>query len=136
MRYWLIPCDSKKFRIHDYFASNKIVDWKQSHYIFEQGDIVFIYCSAPDAEIKYMLEVEQPNILYKDSINDEEYWGDKHMSKVAAEQNKYVRLKLICSIKSSKLDIESLYMAGLKTTRGPQTISGDLLSYILSACNE
>jgi len=29
---WLIPCSVDVFRIHDYFANNDIVDWKQSHY--------------------------------------------------------------------------------------------------------
>ena len=136
MKYWLIPCDSKKFRVHDYFANNQIVDWKQSHYKFEIGDIVFIYCSAPEAEIRYMLEVAQPNISYDNSIDDEEYWGDKHMSKAAAMQNKYVRLHLLETINPNELDIISLKNNGLiKAPQGAQKISGNLLSFILSKCN-
>ena len=44
--YWIIPGNLKIFRISDYFKCNDIIDWKQSHYKFTIGDIVFIYEAA------------------------------------------------------------------------------------------
>ena len=54
MNYWIIPGRNDVFRVDDYFETNDVVDWKQSHYLFEVGDIVYIYVSAPISRIKYM----------------------------------------------------------------------------------
>ena len=133
MKYWIIPCNLKVFRVHDYFANNQEVDWKQSHYTFQPGDIVFIYCSLPEAKIKYMTEVIQINIPYNDSIKDEEYWGNNHIAEIVAQQNKYVRLRLIETNSGDELDIDTLISFGLKKApQGAQAITGDLLLHILS----
>ena len=119
MSTWLIPCSCKVFRIHDYFMSNSIVDWKQSHYKFNVGDIIYIYCSHPEMSIRYKLIVVETDIEFNDSIKDEEYWADYHISQSAAKQNKYVRLELKDN--------------GLKTApQGPCRIGGNVLSYIES----
>ena len=57
------------------FATYNIIDWKQSHYKFQEGDIVYIYCSKPGMKVRYKCIVVQPNIEYSETIHDEEYWG-------------------------------------------------------------
>lgn len=137
MSNWLIPCNSDVFRIHDYFAKNCIVDWKQSHYKFMVGDIVYIYCSMPEMKIRYKCRVVLPNIEYSESINDEEYWTDKHISEAVAKQNRYVRMELIDALDSSELTLHTLMPYGLKKApQGPQRIQGDLLLYIQSVFNK
>lgn len=133
MSNWLIPCSVDVFRIHDYFANNNIVDWKQSHYKFIEGDIVYIYCSMPEMKIRYKCRVIQPDIEYNESINDEEYWKNKHVSIAVAKQNKYVRMEFVDSIDSSELSLHALMSNGLKKApQGAQRIQGDLLGYIQS----
>ena len=133
MSTWLIPCSCKVFRIHDYFMSNSIVDWKQSHYKFNVGDIIYIYCSHPEMSIRYKLIVVETDIEFNDSIKDEEYWADYHISQSVAKQNKYVRLELIDRVNSAELDLSALKDNGLKTApQGPCRIGGNVLSYIES----
>ena len=33
MNYWIIPGRNDVFRVDDYFETNDVVDWKQSHYL-------------------------------------------------------------------------------------------------------
>lgn len=130
---WLIPCSTDVFRIHDYFANNNIIDWKQSHYKFKEGDIVYIYCSMPEMRIRYKCKVLQPDIEYKESINDEEYWGHKHIFNAVAKQNRYVRMELVKTINCVDLSLPTLISFGLKKApQGPQKIHGELLNYIQS----
>lgn len=71
--YRIIPGSTKIFRVTDYFNDHDIVDWKQSHYKFMVGDVVFLYVSNPISSIRYMLEVVKCDIPYDESMNDEEY---------------------------------------------------------------
>ena len=133
MSNWLIPCSIDVFRVHDYFATYNIIDWKQSHYKFQEGDIVYIYCSTPEMKVRYKCIVIQPNIEYSEAIHDEEYWGHKHIYNAVAKQNRYVRMELIGKVDSSDLSLHTLISHGLRMApQGPQRIQGDLLDYIQS----
>lgn len=93
--YWIIPGNLKIFRITDYFSNNDIVDWKQSHYKFSVGDIVFLYVSSPISSIRYMLEVIKTDIPFEESIKDGEYWTSEHPVAEEVRSYNYVRLKLL-----------------------------------------
>lgn len=131
--YWIIPGNLKIFRILDYFKCNDIVDWKQSHYKFTIGDIVFIYISNPISSIRYMLEVVKCDIPYKDSLNDEEYWTSNHEMADNVKSYKYVRLKLLKFSDSPFLHLNSLAKYGLSVPQGAtHNLSSNLVDYILS----
>ena len=132
-KYWIIPGNLKIFRISDYFKCNDIVDWKQSHYKFTIGDIVFIYISNPISSIRYMLEVVKCDIPYKDSLNDEEYWTSNHEMADNVKSYKYVRLKLLKFSDSPFLHLNSLAKYGLSVPQGAtHNLSSNLVDYILS----
>lgn len=131
--YWIIPGNLKIFRISDYFKCNDIVDWKQSHYKFTIGDIVFIYISNPISSIRYMLEVVKCDIPYKDSLNDKEYWTSNHEMADNVKSYKYVRLKLLKFSDSPFLHLNSLAKYGLSVPQGAtHNLSSNLVDYILS----
>ena len=131
--YWIIPGNLKIFRISDYFKYNDIIDWKQSHYKFTIGDIVFIYISNPISSIRYMLEVVKCDIPYKDSLNDEEYWTSSHEMAGNVKSYKYVRLKLLKFSDSPFLHLNSLAKHGLSVPQGAtHNLSSNLVDYILS----
>ena len=131
--YWIIPGNLKIFRISDYFKCNDIIDWKQSHYKFTIGDIVFIYISNPISSIRYMLEVVKCDIPYKDSLNDEEYWTSNHEMADNVKSYKYVRLKLLKFSDSPFLHLNSLAKYGLSVPQGAtHNLSSNLVDYILS----
>ena len=131
--YWIIPGNLKIFRISDYFKCNDIIDWKQSHYKFTIGDIVFIYISNPISSIRYMLEVVKCDIPYEDSLNDEEYWTSNHEMADNVKYYKYVRLKLLKFSDSPFLHLNSLAKYGLSVPQGAtHNLSNNLVDYILS----
>lgn len=133
MSTWLIPCNSRVFRIHDYLQSNSIVDWKQSHYKFDIGDIVYIYCSHPEMSVRYMFVVEQTNIDYKSAIKHLEYWSDECFAAKAIKQNNFIRIRLINYANTQDLHLSMLLKHGLKKApQGPCRIEGDILDYIES----
>lgn len=116
--YWIVPGNLKIFRITDYFSNNDIVDWKQSHYKFSVGDIVFLYVSSPISSIRYMLEVVKTDIPFEESINDSEYWTSKHQVAKEVKNYKYVRLKLLKRSDSPALHIDALSNVGIKVPQG------------------
>lgn len=131
--FWIIPSNLNVFRVTDYFKRNDIVDWKQSHYKFTIGDIVFIYVSNPISSIRYMLEVIKCDITYEDSLNEEEYWTSSHKISNSIKSYKYVRLKLLNFSDSPSLHINSLAKFGLRAPQGAtHKLSSNLIDYILS----
>lgn len=131
--FWIIPSNLNVFRVTDYFKRNDIVDWKQSHYKFAIGDIVFIYVSNPISSIRYMLEVIKCDITYEDSLNEEEYWTSRHKISNSIKSYKYVRLKLLNFSDSPSLHINSLAKFGLRAPQGAtHKLSSNLIDYILS----
>ena len=134
MKYWIIPGNVNIFRVIDYFKDFDVVDWKQSHYSFEIGDIVFLYVSAPYSKIMYMLEVVKRDIPYNESKDDKIYWTHKHEIEQNIKNFKYVRLKLLKQTNNSNLSLSSLCEFGLSTA--PQgashKLSKALIDYILT----
>ena len=70
MNFWLVPSNEQIFHLHDYISNFDIVDWVQSRYKYEVGDFVFIYCSLPEAQIKYLFIIEKTNIPYAELSDD------------------------------------------------------------------
>lgn len=132
MYYWIIPGNLKIFRVTDYFLKNEIVDWKQSHYKFKVGDIVFLYISSPISSIKYMLEVIKTDIPFEESIDDREYWTKNHALASGVKHYKYIRLKLLKASDSPLLHINSLEHFGAKVPQGAtHNLSFELIDHIL-----
>lgn len=132
VNYWVIPGNTNIFRVTDYFEQYDVVDWKQSNYKFEVGDIVFIYVSFPICSIRYMLQVIKRDVPYEEYINDEEYWGDKHEFTANVKRYKYVRLKLLKSSTSEELHLNCLAKYGMSVPQGAiKNLSKGLIDYIL-----
>ena len=131
MNYWIVPGRNDVFRVDDYFKTNDVVDWKQSHYLFEVGDIVYIYVSAPISRIKYMLRVEKTNIPYDDSLVDEEYWAKKHPKEEELHHITYVRLKLLAKTDTPILSLKTLSEYGVTSLQGARrNLSKELIAHI------
>lgn len=136
MKYWIVPSNSKRFRLNDFLKKYNLVDWKRGRYKFQKGDIVYIYCSLPEARIRYMMEIVEDNITYEQSIKDEEFWTDKNEFQAGIIQNKYCIFKLIDKIDNKCLSIENLLKHGLnKPPQSPLSPSLELLTYIQQCFN-
>lgn len=131
MKYWLVPCNIKKFNIDECLKDNLYVDWKQSRYKYTVGDFVFIYVSLPISGIRYLMKVVATNIPYEDSLDDEKYWGKEHENE-ESKQSLFCRLQYIAKIESEELSLKSLMKNGLnKAPQGSQILSEELIDYIL-----
>lgn len=126
--YWLFPWNPKEFYLDEYLEKFTEVDWKQGKYKINIGDYVYIYCSKPEQRIRYYFQVTKINIPFEDSTNDQFYWGENH-----SNGDVYCRMKLLETIKSDKLHLDTLYRNGLTARpQGKQKINAKLLSYIQS----
>lgn len=135
MKYILTPCDVKYFKLHDCLKDNNFVEWKQHHYRYEVGDIVFIYISAPESRIAYALEVVRKDIPLENGFDDSAYERENPHTKYQGYkgyEGKLVRFNLIKKLDSDKLELHNLLEHGLKTApQGPKYLTGELLDYIL-----
>lgn len=133
MNYWIIPGNINIFRVTDYFQNNDTIDWKQSHYRFGVGDIVFIYVSSPISSVRYMLEVVERDISFEDSIEDKIYWTQKHPKGAEVKNYKYVRLKLLKSSNNPALHIQRLSDFSFKAPQGAtHKLSKELIDHLLN----
>ena len=58
MRYWIIPANSTKYDYFSAFNDKGFIDWtKKSKY--EEGDIVYLYCTRPQQKIMYKAIIEK-----------------------------------------------------------------------------
>lgn len=68
---WLVPCNTKYFDIVNHFKNNEYAVWKNSFSINE-GDILYIYLSAPYSEIKYRCVVVSVDVD-ESTLKDHDY---------------------------------------------------------------
>ena len=135
--YWIISSNDSVFRIADCLKDNQYVDW-QPNIMPKKGDIVFIYRTKPIQRICYKMEVVDTNIPYRETINDEVYWGESHGPKGDINPDEhYNRLKLVKEVDTPALHISELRKNGIKgVIQGPRKVYGKVLEYILSHFQE
>ena len=131
-KYWILSSNDNMFNIVDCLKDNKSVDW-QSSFNPKKGDVVFIYRSKPIQRICYMLEVAEINIPYRNTLNDEKYWGEDHPPKSENDPDDlFHRLELIKEADTPALHLTELKKRGLNSDLiGPRKIYGKFLEYVL-----
>ena len=73
MKEWILPCNPKMYRIGDALREQKIIDWRKTRNLksVQDGDVVYIYLSAPFSQIAYkgaVLKAEKPENTLDDSV--------------------------------------------------------------------
>ena len=127
---WLIAANSRIYDHEKSFNDFSFIDWHQVSPKIGEGDFVYIYCARPLKKIKYKCIVERINLSKKNIRNDYEYWIDTTQYEKSLD-GKYMRLKLIESIDTEKLSLDSLQMKGfLGNPQGTRRIDGEILNYI------
>lgn len=121
--HWILPSNNEMFRIHEYFLKHEVVDWKQYNN-FSEGDIVFLYCTAPERKLRYMLRVIRTDVPTADSISDKEYWTNETEFATGQKNNRFVRLKLLGSLNDNdnRLNLDRLKELGIKQFQGASQI--------------
>ena len=127
---WLISANSKIYDYASSFEHHSLIDWRQNNTRYQQGDIVYIYCTRPVQRVRYRCEVTGTNIPFSEIRDDDDYWLDKSEYRKSLE-GLFVRLKLIGQVDSVALSLTELRKQGLKSApQSPTKIRGSLLDYI------
>lgn len=74
MAYWILPWNKTVFDLPQCLRDFGFVEWRQRNNL-AVGDIVFLYCSNPLRQIKYMMAVTKINIPRNETVNDKYLYG-------------------------------------------------------------
>lgn len=134
MKHWLVPCNPRFFDIDKAIAEyNGLVDWR-TRYKFEEGDIVYIYKTAPFKFIKYKMEIVKVGYSHSDdyAIDQEDCWLDKKGYQDGYATAKLSRFKLVETFADEHFTLDELRIHGLKgLLQRTFTINDTLLDYLL-----
>lgn len=131
MGNWIIPANSKRYDFFSAFNNNNFIDWtKKAKY--EEGDIVYLYCTKPQQKIMYKTVIDKIFTSSNSEVDDRKYWIDKNEFDESKNIKKdFIRLKLLKYTDDENLFLENLKDNGLKTApQGPLRVNEKLLSYI------
>jgi HNH endonuclease domain protein len=131
MGNWIIPANSKRYDFFSAFNNNNFIDWtKKAKY--EEGDIVYLYCTKPQQKIMYKTVIDKIFTSSNSEVNDREYWINKNEFDESKNIKKdFIRLKLLKYTDNENLFLDNLKDNGLKTApQGPLRVNEKLLSYI------
>lgn len=131
MGNWIIPANSKRYDFFSAFNNNNFIDWtKKAKY--EEGDIVYLYCTKPQQKIMYKTVIDKIFNSSNREVNDRKYWINKNeFDESENEKKDFIRLKLLKYIDDENLFLDNLKDNGLKIApQGPLRVNEKLLSYI------
>ena len=109
---WIVPANPKYYDIINAFNNTDTIIWKQSNNILKD-DIIYIYVAAPYSSIMYKCIAIEVNIPYE--------YKDNNVS-----MNHVMKLKLLKKYNKGDLSQEKLNKLGIKTIRGPRSITPKL----------
>lgn len=132
---WLISANSRLYDHASSFATNGYIDWRQRAR-YEDGDIVYIYCTRPLKRVMYKCEVIAHSMAFSQCTDDAKFWIDKDEYE-KSKKGLYARLKLIEQVDTEKLNLDSLIKNGLNAApQGPVKVSPELHSYLNKHFND
>ena len=113
LHYWIVPVNLKYYDIGEEFSASEDILWTQKASM-QKRDFVAIYITAPTKAIRYLCQVLEANIANQ-GYRDEE------------SIKELMRIKPLYSFNDSDFDSERLKCFGIKTVRGPQHMTDDLV---------
>ena len=121
MTYWIRAYNHQQYRVADFIRDHGFIDWGM-HNHFEVGDIVFLYATAPESRLTFMMEVTY-------FISQQAY--DQWLSH--REQSRYVRFSLLKELDCKALTFGLLMENGLGgAPRSPRRLMPAVVDYILN----
>lgn len=130
MTYWILPWNKEVFNLPQCLKDFGFVEWRKRNNLVV-GDIVFIYCSTPLKQIKYMMKVSKINIPRNETVNDKYLFGYEYNLKPT---DFYARFEPIAetSDNNSKLSLHSLRALGITSNiQGGIKVPDNILQFLL-----
>lgn len=133
MNYWIRAYNHKRYRVADFIRDYGFIDWEMRNR-YEIGDIVFLYATAPESRLTFMLEVTRVEMDFRETIDDSAYFiSQQYYDQWLAhrEQGKYVRYEFLKALDSPVLKLEFLREHGLSgAPRSPRRMCPELIDYV------
>ena len=135
MTYWIRAYNHQQYRVADFIRDHGFIDWGM-HNHFEVGDIVFLYATAPESRLTFMMEVTATDLSWHESADDSAYFisqqaYDQWLSH--REQSRYVRFSLLKELDCKALTFSLLMENGLGgAPRSPRRLMPAVVDYILN----
>lgn len=131
MSTWIVRANPSRFRIHDYIREHKVVEFRQTMK-FQEGDIVYLYITAPDKKVEYKMVVERADIPLSDTWDDSAY-SLLGKPTTFVDSDKFVRFKYIAYIDTDELCYKKLLEHGFKyTMQSDRPVNNETEAYIES----
>lgn len=131
MTNWIFPYNKNKFKLDEILNERDSIEWGQRKYKLQVGDIIYLYCSAPEKRITHKMVVIDVNIPDDKIIDDDGDFKSKLFDKKYKAGELYFRMKYINNSNSSLLSLSNLRKHGLNSCmQGATKASDNLLEYI------
>lgn len=111
---WIFIASLKQFRIHDFIRDFGFVEYLQKNKV-QEGDIVYLYITAPYKRVEYKMVVERANISSHDAFDDRAY-SLLNKPTTLLESDKVVRLKYVDRVQTNDLSYQKLREHGFAMT--------------------
>ena len=120
---WIFIASLKQFRIHDFIRDYGFVEYLQKNKV-QEGDIVYLYITAPYKRVEYKMVVERANISSHDAFDDRAY-SLLNKPTTLMDSDKVVRLKYIDRVQTNKLCYQKLREHGFNMTMQSNRLLND-----------
>lgn len=139
MNYWIRAYNNQRFRVADFIHDNGFIDWGMRNR-FEKGDIVFLYATAPESRITFMMEVTSVALTCEEIVNDESYYISQQYFENWLRHKAdhlYVRYSFLKEFHTSELSLAKLRENGMQgTPRSPRKLWSETVDYIMGKLND
>lgn len=131
MNYFIFVLNPNKYDLEgalQEFNNQFDITLNRNMSLVEDGDIVFIYKTAPFQHLCYKAEVVNSYVKFKDSFNDFKYLKRKLDNSQALKQDndkkRYARLKIISKLEDNKYSKTLLEANGIQLRGSSRIIKG------------
>ena len=139
MTYWIRAYNHKQYRVADFIRDHGFIDWGMRHR-YALGDLLFLYATAPESRLTFMMEVEQVDMRFEETVDDGAYFisqADYDDWLARREQCRYVRYGLLKELSSPALTLVQLRAHGLSgAPRSPRRLGLETVDYIMQHLGE
>ena len=111
---WVFIASLNRFRIHDFIRDYGFIEYVRKNNV-QDGDIVYLYITAPYKRIEYKMIVENANVSSHDAFDERSYSLLKKPTTLM-ESDKVIHLKFIDRVQTDELSYNKLREHGFKTT--------------------
>ena len=132
MAFWILPWNKDVFDLPRCLKDFGFVEWRQRNKL-AVGDIIFLYCSYPLRQIKYMMVVTKKDIPFNDTVNGKYLYGYEYNLKPT---DFYARFELIAEASNvnESLSLGSLRKLGVcSNIQGGIKVPDDIVTYLLDS---